>query len=164
MKKLVPILSILLMCNAYANSEWQFSSANKANTKNEYLNNMKKDRQGATVKVMNNVEESLLMQTRFMDSISKERFLARFNKLQGTNYSLKELERLSELYADRKQMATENNSKEAVVAYQFGSMEEREEALRQQAIRQQQTKQRANSVENDGLEFMKDLKSKNRSF
>jgi len=164
MKKLVPILSILLMCNAYANSEWQFSSANKANTKNEYLNNMKKDRQGATVKVMNNVEESLLMQTRFMDSVSKERFLARFNKLQGTNYSLKELERLSELYADRKQMATENNSKEAVVAYQFSSMEEREEALRQQAIRQQQTKQRANSVENDGLEFMKDLKSKNRSF
>lgn len=164
MKIFIPFLAILFMCDAFANSEWQFSTANKANTKDEYLKKIKKDRQGATLNVMNNVEESLLMQTRFMDSVSKERFLARFNKLQGTNYSLEELNRLSELYADRKQMATENNSNEVVVAYQFGSMEEREEALRQQAIRQQQTKQRANSVENDGLEFMKDLKSQNRNF
>lgn len=164
MKKLFTFLPVILACNVHANSEWQFSSANKADSKTEYLHNMKKDRTGTTHKVMNNVEESLLMQTRFMDSTSKERFLQRFNKLQGTNYSLNELNRLSELYADRKQMATENNSRDAVVAYQFGSMEEREEALKKQAIRQQQTKDRANSIEDEGLDFMRELKSKKGNF
>ena len=66
MNKLFTFLPVILACNVHANSEWQFSSANKADSKNEYLHNMKKDRTGTTHKVMNNVEESLLMQTRFI--------------------------------------------------------------------------------------------------
>lgn len=157
MKKLA-FLFLLFGSPLVLASDWQFSSANKAESKGEYLENLRGDRKGTTERVLNNVEESLILQTRFMNEPTKERFLTRFNKLQGTNYNVKELNRLSELYADRKQMELERNNKDVVVAYQFNSEEERQESLRKQAIRQQQAKDKAKTVEDQGRDFMKDLR------
>lgn len=159
--KISIICLCLLLVPQFLYAQMEISTANKKSNNLEYFKSAIQNKENTLSHMTDSVDASILMHTRYLDQEGKQKFLVRYNQINNTNLNLYDLTRLSDLYADRKQMQFDRTSKDSVVDYQFGTTDERKQLLDEQMDRQKKTQQRATEFENEGREFIKGLTKRN---